>query len=281
LGITQFLIYVDNRDEKFLSLLLSQDDVAVVSSNAKFGNVLVAPNGQKSRFGDLVKHIIPEQFFPSQWVLTVDADEFLVLPPAVETIPEYIEALSGKNQLFAFAPMIDFYPKKLSLRNYAESTTPFEGNPYFDSGPYTRLDIHARQLKTISYGVRGRLLKLLAERYPQELYQIYKTLEIPFPTMFKHPITKTGEGTVRYKSHFINRKPTLQLQSAIAHFKFYPGTDEKISIALKEEQYFSRSQEYKFLDLAIRKLVDIELVCQSTVSYTGKESLSSVWNYSS
>lgn len=281
LGITQFLIYVDNCDEEFVSLLRSQDDVAIISSTAKFGDVLVAPKGQKSRFANVVKHAIPEKIFPSQWVLTVDADEFLVLPPNIEAIPEYIEAVSKNSQLFAFAPMIDFYPKKLSLRNYTESESPFGGNPYFDSGPYTLIDIHTGQLKTISYGVRGRLLNLLAKQYPQELYQIYGTREISPPIMFKHPLIKTGEGTVRYKTHFVNRKPTLQLQSAIAHFKFHPGTDEMISTALREEQYFGGSRQYKFLDLAIKKFGDIELVCQNTIAYAGKQSLNGVWDYSS
>src|ERR1019366_3431623 len=118
-----------------VDFLMTQPDCAVLRSDHKFGDSFGQDN-VKRRLPAVLKERVPEAVLPGRWVLTVDADEFLVLPSGCPSLVEFIALLERIEQPYATAPMVDFYGETLDHRNYARSRDPFAGNPYFDVGPY-------------------------------------------------------------------------------------------------------------------------------------------------
>jgi hypothetical protein len=71
----------------------------------------------------------------------------------------------------------------------------------------------------------------------------------------------------------INISPTQANAVALAHYKFIPCLDDKIAIAVKEQQYFAGSFEYRLLGLAVARLPFETLVCPRTRRFNGPGSL--------
>ena len=208
--------------------------------------------------------------------MTVDADEFLILPPPAKIIDELIEALELAKQYYCFASLVDYYPQTLAMRNYNEKTDPFVVNRLFDAGPYYRIDDSSGKLKRVKprwVGVRPRLLRYLKRNFPVETKSIYGEFDMNPPSARKIPLMRNGAGIVRIGNHNINEQLTLNLSVALAHFKFYPGTDDKINTALSEGQYYRNSMEYRLLNLAIEKVPDLDLTCKHSTTFTGAQSL--------
>ena len=101
--------------------------------------------------------------------------------------------------------------------------------------------------------VRSRLiLKLLEDSVGHE-----ETLEQGFVKMLhKVPLLFWSQGTMVKNAHVSNHKPGNRVQMALAHFKFFPGWQEKVNDALLSEQYVNKSQKYRPLDLAAKSLGD-------------------------
>jgi hypothetical protein len=168
--------------------------------------------------------------------------------------------------------MVDFYPRTLRERNFDRRLSPFVGSPYFDAGPL--YDWFGRvKPKPFASGIRLRLLASLAKHAPQELAAIYGSHpRVPAKT-WKVPMIKHGEGIFRLNEHEINRVPDLGFVGTLAHFKFTPGLDGKISMALKTRSYYNASMEYRFLESAIRHFDSQSLVGPLTRVYRGVDSL--------
>ncbi len=98
----------------------------------------------------------------------MDADEFLVLPSGYSSLAHFCAALERLNLVHCSAPMVDFYPEKLALRNFNSALSPFEGCPWFDQGPYYRWQPPALEPRLIYSGVRERITDRLAAEWPEE-----------------------------------------------------------------------------------------------------------------
>jgi hypothetical protein len=220
----------------------------------------------------ILKETVPERFFPGRWVISVDADEFLILPPPFTTVGDLTAHLDRTGDHYASAAMVDFYGQTLNHRNYAASQDPFTGNPYFDAGPYYYWTGGLAPL-AFTGGVRYRLLQRLCHLYPDNIFEIFDTF-LPSPAKsWKIPLLKQGVGVKRIGDHEISVPPRRGLSAAIAHFKFYPGLDAKISQALAERQYWNNSSEYRFLSSAIDRFGQEPLACAETRVFDGPLSL--------
>jgi hypothetical protein len=271
LGAGSFVIYADRCDERFMAALESQKDVSILlSDGVSFGEeVGVQKNGLPKRWATLLRERASNRLFRGRWHLTVDSDEFLILPPGFRTLQEFTAFLDGKGRNYAFAPMIDFHPRKLALRNHGADVSPFTVSHYFDAGPYHSYTPGKGISESRNKGIRRRLAIHLQKHYPEEMAKIYGTSPVMslMAMNFKFPLLKCGPGQTRVGDHFVEKMTGLNHGCALAHFKFYPGLDHKVAMALAEGQYFRGSLEYKFIDLAIRKLDDIDLLCRSSVRY--------------
>jgi hypothetical protein len=272
LGVDGFLIYDDRSDEAALEFLLRQPDCAVIRSPARFGDVFGQTYWRTpQRLPTALKVSVPEQLLAGRWVLTVDADEFLILPSGASTLADLTRVLAAMDQPYVTAPMVDFYGETLGHRNYPASVDPFEANPYFDVGPYYHWEGRLAPTELLG-GVRWRLLQRLMALKPERVSQIYGGQ--PSATrLWKAPLLKLGGGVRWLTDHELDTPPRTELTCALAHFKFYPGLDAKIADALARRQYVHRSQEYEFLAAAIETLAAESLIGPPTRRYEGPQSL--------
>jgi hypothetical protein len=276
LGVQLFVIYDDRSGPATVDFLMTQPDCVVLRSDHAFGDSFGEnAYGFPRRLSMTLKERAPETLLSGRWVLTVDADEFLVLPSGCQTLADFIALLERIDQPYATAPMIDFYGETLNDRNYARNGSPFSGNPYFDAGPYYYWTGYHSPVR-FSGGVRGRLLRMLCEKHPDRIRAIYGDYSPGFAKSWKVPLLKHGHGIVRISDHEINVAPRADVTAALAHFKFYPDLDAKIDRALSERQYHGGSIEYAFLDAAIKLLGRESLICEETRRFEGPESLERV-----
>ena len=274
LGVELFLIYDDRSGPETVDYLMTQADCAILRSDAAFGDSFGEDEfGQARRLPHILKERVPEAFLSGRWVLTVDADEFLVLPSGCSDLPEFIGSLERIGQLYATAPMIDFYGETLDHRNYPRNLDPFAGSPYFDVGPYYYWTGSLWPFR-LSGGIRLRLVRMLCEQHVDRIAGIFGG---PMPSLgktWKVPLLKHGWGIVRRADHEISVAPrATDLSTALAHFKFYPDVDAKIDNALREKQYYGGSVEYAFLRAAIELFGGETLVGPETRRFEGPQSL--------
>ena len=213
----------------------------------------------------------PETLLAGRWVLTVDADEFLIFPPGLTDLTKLIARLEGLQQPYLTAPMVDFYSETLNGRNYPRSVDPFAANPYFDAGPYYSWTGEAAPVAH-ARGVRSRLLRRLWRRDPEETMRIYDGSP-SLAKSWKTPLLKHDGQITRVNDHELSVAPRTEIAGALAHFKFGPDLDAKIERAVREGQYYNRSMEYRFLEAAVRWLGDETLVGGETRRFEGPQSL--------
>ncbi|HEX4196553.1 MAG TPA: glycosyltransferase family 2 protein [Caulobacteraceae bacterium] len=274
LGIEDFLIYDDRSDSITEAFLHAQADCSILASANAYGDTFgLGAYDQPRRLPAALKESVPPWAFPDRWVLTVDADEFLVLPPGFADLKQLTRRLDAIGQPYLSAPMVDFYGPTLNHRNYPRHLSPFEGSPMFDVGPYYEWTGEHGPTR-FPAGIRHRLHRMLRDRHRaqfDEIYGDFDDLGVPIP--WKAPLLKNGVGVVRNGDHELNLAPSTSLTGALAHFKFYPDLDAKIRTALEEGQYTKGSAHYRFLDLATRLLGAEPLVGPESRTFSGPESL--------
>lgn len=270
LGVELFVIYDDRSGEATKSFLHAQADCMVLTSDLPFGHTF----NEAERYGDrrlptALRESAPAVLFSNRWVLTVDADEFLVLPPGFSDLHQVTGRLDRMGLPYLTAPMVDFYGETLAARAYPRQRSPFAANPYFDAGPYYRWEGTLRPTR-LRAGIRWRLIDAL-RRIPEGRAALASAPEPPWD--WKAPLLKTGAGVERCGDHELSVAPEIPFSAALAHFKFYPDLDAKMAQALSEAQYAGGSAYYRVLATALRLLGDQSLRAPVTRTFAGADSL--------
>ena len=270
LGVEQFVFYDDHSTDRTLDILMEQDDCTVIASAEEER----APH----RLGELqiaIGNIALEKFGRGAWALTLDLDEFVILPTGFSSIAEVARYLERQDLKCAMAVMVDFYPERLADR-FFDPLPPLEGSPWFDRDPGFVRDPSTGEPRIAAAGVRTRLLKRLVTLYPRKIKEIYGDIAYRVPKMWKAALLKTGEGIVRTNAHTLNVQPSDQIRLALAHFKFYPGLDARVRDALDRQGYFQASVEYRFLDAILELFPNDRLIFPGSVEYRSPASLEQV-----
>jgi hypothetical protein len=269
LGVNDFVIYDDRSADGSTEFLVSQPDCTVLSGpytyDTSFG---VTPFGLPKKLFDHTKEVLPEQFFGQQWVVTVDADEFVLLPSQFASLSDFISFLEKGARLFATGPMADFYPERLSAIR-TEASDFFALTPYFDCGPLYERIPQFPYVRKLPIGIRGRLGRMLVAKCPQ----LFPGEAPPVSQLFKVPLLKHGQGVKRIGSHYVNAPPPAEDLVALAHFKFYPGVFQKIATAISEKQHWGESIEYRWLHAIMENLANESLLCPASRKFEGSASL--------
>lgn len=271
LGVDYFIFYDDCSTDRTRELILAEPDC-----------VLMVPEADESgpiRHGVYVQSRIstqiPEREGPDRWGLVLDADEFVVLPTAFSSIGDMIAHLERKQRNCAATAMVDFYPRRLSDRFYGP-LSPFQGCAWFDKQPGFKRNADTSLPEIVPAGVRARLLARLMKRHPETIREIYGDSRYRFGKMWKTPLTKTGQGIIRNTSHDINMPVPTDLQFALAHFKFYPGLDDRIHHSTTREGHFQAGVEYRFLGKALELLSNDPLIFDGSARYQSPADLERV-----
>ncbi|MEN9317217.1 MAG: hypothetical protein RIS35_3610 [Pseudomonadota bacterium] len=266
LGVTEFHFLVDRSTDGSLEFLLEQPDCAVITSRYKFKDRLrlrIAGETIERRFADISRFLVPRDFFMGRWGLVVDADEFLILPKEFSGLDSFVNHLDRHGLNSCRAVMVDFYPAKLAdLDRHDRSENPFRIAPYYDLVPIDWPDLALRPVKLHhEVSVRSRINARLIECHPQ----LSDHLKDGAPVMLhKVPLLRWDKGTIILDAHTANHTPSNLVQVALAHFKFFPGWERKVTGALQEKQYARNSVKYRPLAYARQLLSDWPLCNDAT-----------------
>ena len=249
LGVQEFWFLDDNSTDGTRDFLRAQSDCGILGSNMSFGDKV-----GHERFGIAVKTLVPRGLLLRRWVLTVDADEFLLLPPPFKTLDALAAAMGAAGLQAARALMLDFFPASLqTLANATMQSSPFQLCPFFDAFEHVDWPDCTMQPRTISLGdaVRPRMLRKLSQLSSKmrDLLQNYRPANAN-----KVPLLFWQSDTKMLSAHRASVSPSNKIQLVLAHFKFYPGYKDRIADALDTNAYWQNSIEYRFLDLATREL---------------------------
>ena len=269
--ITNFVVYDDKSTDNTRNILEQEKNCTIIGFDQSFGTKIRIGNDYLP-FNHILKNSIHDMFFPTKWALYVDCDEFLFLPENEKDIHSFINTLELSQQYHSFGPMIDFYPERLSKRNYDSKLSPFDGCPYFDKGPIYEWNYKQDRAQTLS-GIRLRLKKTMLHEFPNQMSKINNNI-IFNGSSVKTPLIKHGQGILRRGAHYTNITPSFENQIALAHFKFCPGIDDKLEDALNNQQYYGKSIEYEFISLMLDKLNHRSLVDDNSILFQGIRSFS-------
>ena len=267
LGVEHFVFYDDHSTDRTRDILMEQEDCTVI----------VAADGERpaQRLGLLqiiLGNWVLEHFGAGAWAVTLDLDEFVILPSGFSSIGEVADYLGQQNQKCSMAVMVDFYPERLSDR-FFDPLPPLQGSRWFDSDPGFKRDPKTGAPQVVAAGVRARLLRTLSARHPEKIPEIYGDKPYRVAKMWKAPLLKTGEGIRRTNAHSVSVLPSDVMQLGLAHFKFYPGLDARVEDALQRKGYFQASVEYRFLRTILDLLPDEPLIGPKSVEYRSPASL--------
>lgn len=268
LGVGDFLFLDDHSTDGTLEFLLAQPDCGVLKANLRFGESY----GSK-RFGVAVKTLLPRKLLQDRWVLTVDADEFLILPKPFADVDALTAALGRAGLKEARALMFDFFPPTLrSLEGASPQADPFSLCPFFDAWERTDWPDGAPQPVNLSNldGVRPRMFAQLrrASRALEGFPESYRV-----PSMYKVPLVYWEANTEMLSPHHVNRPSSDRIRLGLAHFKFFPGYRERIAEAIASRAYWQDSIEYRFLEIAARELADWPLAGPRSRRFESADSL--------
>ena len=269
LGVENFVFYDDHSSDGTVELLMQQPSCSIITSGRSFRQEM--PDGRS--FTLYAKRHVPESLGAGRWVLTVDADEFLVLPRSLPTLGQLFAHLDARGHRCVLASMVDFHPRRLADRNYGPELSPFDGSRHFDvDRTFARSRRSPRPAPRFK-GVRARLLAMLKQRHPVLHGQLVDGRNYTTASLWKVPLIKTGCGVALESVHEVNVQPPFEIELALAHFKFGPDLDGRIADALISRSYFRSSQEYEFLKLAIDVLATESLVYPGSMEYVGPQSV--------
>lgn len=266
LGAKEFWFLDDNSTDGTREFIAQTPDCGLLLSNYTFSDQV-----QGRRFVVALRNAVPEKLFLNRWVLTVDADEFLIMPPEFTSLEQLLTRMEANKLSLSRALMVDFYPRKLSdLDGVSYGQSPFMLSQYFDTLSSLRWEDGEPAPQELSYGdsVRPRMFLELQRRGKDLKDSSYRVANLN-----KVPLIYWQEGTNMVSVHRCNRGASAKIQLALAHFKFYPGYLGKIQQALRTKAYWNGSIEYQFLAMAASELADWQLTTSGSKRFVNPESM--------
>jgi hypothetical protein len=250
LGVTRFLCLDDQSTDGTREILATQPDVDVFRSNVRYRD---AWRGRLWREALLAMH------GDERWYLNLDSDEYLVYQD-YESRPlrDLITALEKKGIERCTAPMIDAYPAgPLAAARFDGSSDdmPWTVAGLFDGTGY-RLGRERRAL-TMRGGMRVRVFDAVAEL-------------IKYPLLYWRKDYSLGVSIHQPVPYQLNFGP---IYGALLHFKLFSDAAEMASKAVKDNQYFDDTREYKRIQQMTEGVPGLSLACDISIPYLGSRDL--------
>lgn len=291
LGVQQFLILDDGSDDGTEDFLREQPDCVLLGSPFKYGQPLVVTfnDGRQShgRAGVYLKRFIPQHLLPGEFALYADADEFLILPKRVTSVPALFKALSDRHITHVAASLVDFFPLDITTMDKAKAPMSFEDlladYAYFDAIPLIQL-IEGKQPRAINPTVSARLFaKHGVKQAPRVLSSLPGWLvdALPFSppgvARKKTPVIRSSATLWLEGSHQANVAPPSEVMLALAHFKFTSDFAKRIKMAMARKSHSRNGEKYfQYYRLMQRmRRGDGAFASTKTVPFRGPESLES------
>ena len=237
LGIDHFVV-IDNRSvDETANLLSVEVDVTLLHAPGDYASL-----GYVHWIGSVLAAAPPER-----WNLMLDVDELFVPTPwQRDGLREAVKQLEAQDADVVPALMVDCYPPRFPIPDEAVSPVPWMRAPLFDRGPYAYWSRRRRRPHLMYRGVRERLF--WPQRYwqkllPKAIKRKFKIAKAPY--IIKAPLFRQGpsRGVWDHEAAFPTARRARQL-AYILHYKFDVDFYRKVTLALKERQYFMGSAQY-------------------------------------
>lgn len=271
MGVAGFLLLDDGSSDGTREYLMAQHDCTVLEASHHFADQV---NGQP--FHTWVKQNVPHRLLASRWVLTVDADEFLVLPPPLTSVAQWCERLDAQGINHVRALMLDFFPEQLAdLDGASPTASPWELCPWVDVPAVVDWPAGAAAPRGLSVRdcIRPRLVHTLLQEWPQ----LRKDLEgYKLANLNKVPLLKWEPGVAAISDHRVSVPVSDQNQAVLAHFKFYPGWLAKARRAVADATHWNGAIEYRMLSEAGARMAARRLPGPHSHRYQGPAQLAAL-----
>lgn len=118
LGVEQFLFLDDGSEDDSREYISRQTDCVLLQSSISYGTKDVLdcyPDGQRSRQrgGLWLKHHLTQNLVDNNFILYLDADEFLILPPSHPSLSSLIKELKAQNIKTTTAALVELFPESI------------------------------------------------------------------------------------------------------------------------------------------------------------------------
>jgi len=259
LGATRFFIVDNDSTDGTTEFLARQPDVSLFRTAARYADAAMGM--------DWVNALLAE-FGTGYWCVTVDVDELLLFPGHDRTSLKSLTAFLDDNGFDAYAcMMLDLYPPgPISECGYREGDNPLSLAPFFDPGPYERIEVDLCPGLLIRGGARERIFYpefrsrgLFARLYDAALYEVVfhvpvvkdvpsiKALARPTPPcLTKVPLVRWDDKT-RYvqSTHWISSKSVSRDTGVLLHFKFLQDFHARAVHEAERGQHWNNASEYR------------------------------------
>lgn len=261
IGFEQFLIFDDGSDDGTGAYLEAQPDVVVMRADWRFGHPIRYrdPDGMvhDERFGTYLKIALPHLFFDGAYVAYVDADEFLFLPPGVDSISDVVARLRAEGAPSAISTVVEFFPEDVAGLS-GDLPQSFDAllaaYPYFQAEPLVRLR-PGDQPELLGKSKTARLFKTFSiepkveRKGLQRLYmssKARKAQQFQKSPRHKTPLVLRNAQSRLTGSHYANLPPSGTVLLTIAHFVFTAQFSQKIARARTWGAHTNGAAKYRY-----------------------------------
>ncbi len=199
----------------------------------------------EAEHGNLWRGALSRRYGLGKWILNLDADEFIAYSNMEESgLPKLQAWLTARGKTSLCMPIIDMYPKQINNPLVACDISPslmhlIEESPYFDR-PRKGL----RSTCWIQNGHRG--IELKGGVRLRMMHDILLT-ESPWVNVF--PLVRWTDDTGYCSGSRHNVFPAQDnselFYAALLHFKFVGNFAKKLCEAVRDNQYWNNSVEYR------------------------------------
>lgn len=238
LGVRQFLLLDDASTDGSAAYIAAQHDCVLLRSPLTYAesvrSVDIAGRSLERRACFFFKQYIPELWLNNRFVLALDADEFLLLPPALRDADELLGALQRHRIHTVGAALVEFFPSRLSdlEREAMPEDLPdlLAAAPYYDHAPLTRFRWRGG-LQGIRPSASTRMFRNAGLKQP------YVTTPFKVPLYLHHNNWIVG-------SHRTRRHPDRRILLTLAHFKFTHDLYRRTEMAITLGSHSQGSRKY-------------------------------------
>lgn len=258
IGVDQFIILDDQSSDGTREFLVAQADTLVLESPFKFGEWLTVPGPgaeRRERAGVLFKSLIPQRYLAGRYALYLDADEYLVLPAGVASVPELFDILGRNGVRSVMANLIDFFPASVAEMDVPRDLPTTEAmlgvHGWFDAVPLLGWRPGDTEPRRLNENASARLFaKHRIKTVPESMMAAPRWLnrwlpyQYPKTSVDKTPVVRWDPGVEYLNSHRANVPPTPRALLGLAHLKFTYDLTRRIAYALESKAYVRGSRKY-------------------------------------
>jgi hypothetical protein len=232
LGVAHFLFVDNDSSDGTRDYLQAQSDCSLWTTKASY---------RDSKFGvHWLNHLL-RRHGTGHWCLTLDPDEFLVIPHhGSRDLHELCAFLDAHKKPSFFSIMLDMYPRgSVEGATYRSGQDPLEVAPWFDPTGY-----YQEKRPQCDYWTRGGVRRrVFFADNPEDAPALNKTVLVKWRRRYLYLSSAHVLSPFRLNEpHFAN---TLAPTGCLLHFKYLSLFEEKVREELERKQHYADSREYR------------------------------------